>query len=153
MTPTIELAGITFGDGSLIDANGIRWVWQELVGWFTSNVRFSTGLPAGADGEVLLEARRGAKPLTLTGFAGVEDLETWWTAANVFEQAFEPLMNYDTPGTITVNEPGGAKSLEVWVPGPTQLSRVGVWEEISDGEVCTGFQFVIPLLATDPDKT
>jgi hypothetical protein len=151
--PTIEIAGLTFDGGDAVDANGILWMWQTLAGWWTTNVRYDAAVSASGEGEVVLDVVRGPRPLTLSGFIGVEDRDMWWQAANLFEAAFEPLMSRATPGTLVVNEPGGAKSLSVYVPAPTQLSRVGIVMELSNGQTTSGHRFMVPLIAPNPEKT
>lgn len=144
-----SMATIAFNDS--FDLSNIFWTWEELDGWFSTDVKSSLLDPAAGVGQVVGELRRSSKPIILKGFAGVRDGDTWWTAANALEYMVDSMASAATPGILQVDEPT-PKQISVYSNGRVQMGRKGVLRAATGADIVAGFVFQIPLIAPSPIK-
>lgn len=135
-----------------VDADDIFWSWESMDGWFGTEVKSSVLDGAGVVGAVIGEGRLGSKPITLKGFAGVKEGESWWLAANKLEEFVMAMSNALTPATLQVDEPV-QKEISVVCSGRLLIGRQGILRATPASSIVAGFVFQIPLTAPDPRKT
>lgn len=137
-----------WGDG------GGWWQWNDLAGWYGTNLRQTLLDRDGVPGQMIGEQVRLAKTLAVTCFAGVVDGDRYWAVADWLDAFVDDLV--DSDATLTFHKPNPEALTVRLAPGPLGVLRKGTLRTTdlpADSIVTAGFDFLLSLVAADPAKT